>query len=411
MNRFLLIPIAFAATVATAAVAPSVSSVSVTQQSDRTLVVGYTLVDGPAVVTFDVQTNGVSGWASVGGAALSVAMGDVNVLVPASDAAREIRWLPDFLRTESAISIGDVRVSVTAWPTNNPPDVMVVDLRENVSPRVRYYTDFDSLPGGLLDNSMYRESAIVLRRIHADGIPWAMGSVSDGTAHAVTLANDYYIGVFELTQAQHRLALEPYAGSVTVYYTREGACRPSERISYNILRGTTGNTSSTPETNTPEPTATSLLGRLRSLTGIAFEMPTEAEWEFAARAGALESNYTEGRYSTNGGKNGSSLYLASIGPTNATAIVGSYAANAWGLYDMGGNVEEWCRDWYTADISGLGGACVTEKQESTYRVIRGGGIFTGVVKGTDRRSLPQHSTMDNFGNFVGYRPYAPCEAK
>ena len=401
-----------------AAEMPSATVTSVAQGADRVLRVAYTLADAPAVVTMAVETKGPSGWTAVGAQALGTAMGGVNRLLEPGD--YEITWRPDDVTSDpsAVFDAANARVNLTAWPVDNPPDVMVVSLCANENPRVTYYTDIEALPGGLLENPRYRESAIVLKRISAAGKPWIMGTLG-ADAHQVTLDDDYYMGVFELTQIQHRLVLQAFEAAPSVLFGTEGMLRPSERVTYNILRGTTGNASSAPETNTPDPTATSLLGRLRTLTGVAFEMPTEAQWEYVARCGAVFAPTTfEGRYADNGGLIGGKLVYENVGPTNGTAKVGSYAPNAWGFYDMAGNVEEWCRDWYKADISSLNGACVEDKQstgaaEDYYRVLRGGSARTAASAclPTNRGKLPPHGCVDNWGNLVGYRPYAPCEAK
>ena len=106
-------------------------------------------------------------------------------------------------------------------------------------------------------------------------------------------------------------------------------------------------------------------------TGLDFDLPTEAQWEFAARAGNGDTKWGDGsgilntspdanlellgRYKQNGGQfwNGTEFaYPArSVGVTNGTAIVGSYAPNDWGLYDTFGNVSEWCLDWYEENIA------------------------------------------------------------
>lgn len=408
---------------------PAATLTSVEQTADRTIEVTYETANAPAVVTWSMVTNG----APVSGRALGTALGEINVLV--RNGTHVFSWRPDDVTDDrlAAFSAENAEVRLTAWPTNNPPDYMVVDLLPTAAHRVRYYPDAESLPGGLLENVLYKESAIVMRRIHAEGLPWVMGGVASGS-HVVTLDHDYYLGVFELTQAQHRTLLYG-VGTPSVFYGVEGGWRPSDRVSYNLLRGTTGNSGAAPETNTPDPTPTSVLGRLRTRTGVEFEMPTEAEWEFAAVAdsslycwphgpriaisGDADVN-VPGRYKGNGGlKQSSSIYdVGEVGPTNATAVVGSYAPNSFGLYDMSGNVEEWCRDWYKADIVQDGGSCIENKQNSGaasdyHRVLRGGSIRTGATSclPTNRASLPPHGCIDNWGNFVGYRPYAPCCAK
>jgi formylglycine-generating enzyme required for sulfatase activity len=155
-----------------------------------------------------------------------------------------------------------------------------------------------------------------------------------------------------------------------------------EQISYNEIRSTydTGTKASvTPAANTSydwpaDPNPSSFLGLLRSKTGIDFDLPSEAQWEFAARAGNgsgywgdgsailnvnADTNLAgQGRYKHNGGyigANNGTNPAANCDVTNGTAIVGSYAPNAWGLYDMHGNIWEWCLDWFEMNITSYGG--------------------------------------------------------
>ena len=189
-------------------VAPAITLDSVSQSSAQIVTISYSLANAPAVVTFSMETNGPSGWVRIDPAALSTAQGDVNRLVAVGQ--RMIKWKPykDF----KGVQIGEngARAVVTAWPTNNPPAYMVIDL---VDGSRRYYESEAYLPyGGVLSNDIYRTSQLVMRKVIAKGVTWTMGSVAETgrTAayeklHVVTLDENYYLAVFPLTQRQHAL--------------------------------------------------------------------------------------------------------------------------------------------------------------------------------------------------------------
>lgn len=106
---------------ATAVAAPVVSDVTLSQADSRQVTVSYHLEGGPAIVTYEIFTNGVS----VGGQALWRSWGDVNVKVPSGD--RTIFWQPREWNNRFIVD-GSVSVKVTAWALDNPPDYMAVDL-------------------------------------------------------------------------------------------------------------------------------------------------------------------------------------------------------------------------------------------------------------------------------------------
>ena len=233
----------------------------------------------------------------------------------------------------------------------------------------------------------YKTTKLLLRRIPA-GLSFLMGSPTnelgrssvpyEETQHSVTLSTEFFLGVFEVTQKQWELA----TGQRPSYFANAAcyATRPVEQVSYDDIRGGNAGTN-WPARNTVD--EESFCGILRAKTGLDFDLPTEAQWEYACRAGtttALNSGKdlttttncpnmdVVGRYAFNGGGSESDP----AGDTSeGTAAVGSYRANAWGLHDMHGNVWELCLDWSGYYPS----SAVTDPKGSstgTRRVLRGG---------------------------------------
>ena len=200
-----------------------------------------------------------------------------------------------------------------------------------------------------------------------------LARVDSETKHQVKLTKAFYIGVFEFTQQQYRgiTGESPSEGT-------KGDTHPVEGVSYYMLRGS-GTGASWPLSKDPD--EDSFLGLIRKKYQCVFDLPTEAQWEYACRAGKATAwnNGTDitdvdedpelnklGRYwcNRNDGKGGYN---------GEHTIVGSYLPNAWGLYDMHGNVHEWCLDWfgsYDGDAVDPVGAT-----EGTWRIIRGGSFF------------------------------------
>ena len=413
-----------AAMLATRADGVSVSNVSASQGGDRTVTISYTLSDAPAVVTLDVTTNDVS----IGGALICTASGDVWRVVE-GDVEHTISWLPD----GNCPSADELSFNVTAWPTNDPPDYMVVDISASaaVTPK-RYYPGVDFLPGGLFGDAIYRTTSVVMRKIPAKGVTWTMGG-TDSTNY-VTLADNYYMGVFEVTQAQWRMIA---GANCPAYFAnvQYAAMRPQEsvrinNIKYNAVDGSGGSSAYATATNA---CPTSYIGYLRSRTGVMFNLPSEAQWEYACRArvgeghwnngavdmGAVAYTNMPGRCQTTGG-NATQPDSDCTPDMGGTPTVGSYAPNAWGLYDMHGGVWEVCLDWYEedADIAKYAGAVNINPENplqtlsggtSSYRVGRGGGW--GSVW-----SMCHSRTRYYFGGgssnpAIGFRLYCPAEAK
>jgi uncharacterized protein (TIGR02996 family) len=160
----------------------------------------------------------------------------------------------------------------------------------------------------------------------------------EGPQHWVTISRPFWLGVYAVTQQQYQRVM---GSSPSSSFVTEPAARshPVESVSWND--------------------ASDFCERLTALpaeraAGRAYRLPTEAEWEYAARAGTPQGwpfLFGSSLHSRLANFNGESPYGGGPrGPyLQRTTPVGSYAANPWGLYDIHGNVWEWCSDWYQAD--------------------------------------------------------------
>jgi len=341
--------------------APDVSDVTLTPQADGTVAISYTLSAAPAVVTLDVETN-VTGdvWASVGGENLWQLTGDVMKRVTVTTGS--IVWRPP---TEFGRKLGTtpVRARVTAWPEDDTPDYLVVAVTAGATDRIRYYPSAAFLPGGLTACDTYRMTRMAFRKIRAKGVTWQMG---DGATRTLTMTNNYYIGVFPVTTAQ-----AVHLGWTAVYGTLGNAnvstaLRPCS-IAYNRFREGNSTAGDANHRYPKPPASNSVVGVLNERTGLDFDLPCEAEWEYAARAGYANGWWNDGgKYGTDpmpgfctetGG--GTAIDGNALpGTPGGTAVVGSFRASDWGLYDTAGNGFEWCLDWFTADANILAKAGV-----------------------------------------------------
>ena len=201
----------------------------------------------------------------------------------------------------------------------------------------------DDVPaGGWTDE--YKTSKIVLRLVE----PGTFTTTVQGAKRPckVTLSKPFYLGVFEVTQRQWELVSGawPFAFTNVAF----AATRPADSIGYTDVRGKFFG-KAWPLSRIVE--ADSFLGRLRLRSGMmGFDLPTCAQWEYACTAGGsdpcdnlvgMARHRLEGQPSP---PQPSKRHPSGVGKDEGTAPVGSYHPNAWGFYDMFGNVAEWVRD-------------------------------------------------------------------
>lgn len=186
----------------------------------------------------------------------------------------------------------------------------------------------------------YKTTKLVLRRIKAG--TFIMGKDQTDESHRVTLTKPFYMGVFEVTQKQWELVMGTWPGSSPSSSYGRGDAYPAYYVSYNDIRGSSSG-AQWPASAAVD--ASSFLGRLRAKTGLDFDLPTEAQWEYACRAGTMTMYYW--------GDEMNDFYAWYYNNSDSkTHPVGTKLPNAWGLYDMNGNVWEWCRDWYGTLVYG-----------------------------------------------------------
>ena len=206
----------------------------------------------------------------------------------------------------------------------------------------------------------------------------------DEKQHRIRITKPYYLGVYEVTQEQY----EKVTGANPSLF--KGATRPVEQVSWED--------------------AVEFCRKLSRKEGRTYRLPTEAEWEYACRAGTTTPFHFGGILNGKEANcDGNYPYGTGIkGPyLKETATVGSYAPNAWGLYDMHGNVYEWCADSYDSDYYGDSPTDdPTGPATRSYRVVRGGswGSFAGSCRSAFRGNFSPGIRFSGLGFRVALVP-------
>ena len=327
-----------------------------------------------------------------------------------SHGVHRITWDPTVTAYTNSRVLTQFNVTLTQSPV---PTYMIVDL---TSGETTYQYCGTNLWADVT-NEVYKTDKLVLRRVPAG--TFTMGSpaaelgrnpyyMERETSHGVTFSKGFYIGVFEVTQKQWQNIM---GGSSPAYFNNPDYAntRPVEQVSYTAIRGVTNDS---PKVDWPATGSyvkpDSFIDRLRDRTGnVFYDLPTDAQWEYACRAGTgtglnngsdLTNKTSDAtlallaRYQFSGEVSNTTTIARGCGITNGTATVGSLLPNAWGLYDMHGNVWEWCLDLY---VDSLGTAAVTDPSgprngdagATLFRLWRGGGW---TVSANECRSANRH---------------------
>lgn len=187
-------------------------------------------------------------------------------------------------------------------------------------------------------------------------------------AHEVLLTEDYYIGKYEVTQALWNVVMD------SKYSTNDGDLLPKNYVSWNDCQ--------------------EFIEKLNKITGLKFRLPTEAEWEYAARGGKKSK-----RYLYSGSNNVLDVAWYDGNSSNKRHPVGTKQANELGIFDMGGNVSEWCQDLWgqyqnDSQINPLGSSAGTK------HVLRGGNYFFDIrICYLSYRMFAESNYKDAFDGF------------
>lgn len=380
------------------------------RRSGKNVVITYNL-SADAVVTADILSNG----SSIGVQYLSNMSGDVNRAVKGGT-GKKIIW-PFKESGVPKVKLEAAQAKVTAWALDSTPDYCVIDL--STKSNVNYYVSAEAVPHGVT-NDIYKTTKLVMRRVHAKGVQFRMGTAgnmsyraSDEIPHRVTFTNDYYLGIYPFTQKQAKLCWPNHSTDYRPTPTDrvDSDMRPSNNFgNYGIIRG--DRTLSPASHATSKDAVNGFFRRCTDMTGVLVDLPTEQQWEFACRAGD-DVSYFENDIAENIGKY--AWYSGNV-PDQYPQAVGQKEPNAWGFYDMLGNVLEACLDYYYTGNNYSNGSDVLESSgyisgyETNWqpRVFRGGSYesLAANVRYAARAQYYENGTEPQHG----YRLWAPVQA-
>ena len=227
-----------------------------------------------------------------------------------------------------------------------------------------------------IEKTPFTINGVLFNMICVEGGTFQMGATpemkephdDEKPVHQVTLST-YYIGETEVTQALWKAVMDNNPSHF------KGDNNPVEYVSWDDCQ--------------------TFVQKLSQMTGKKFRLPTEAEWEFAARGGNKSQEY---QYSGSNNLDEVAWYVENS--CNKTHPVAQKKANELGLYDMSGNIFEWCQDWY-GGYSSQAQTNPTGPDSASHRVFRGGS-WDGRARGC-RSSGRGSAWPGNWGDYLGLR--------
>ena len=317
---------------------------SVMQQS-QTLIIRYT----PSTATVLVDNKMVRG--NNGVAKTTLPVGQHSYIVACDGYESEEGTVKLKASVPSNLQITLTRESVGAGIVNQQQSENQQSSNTYVASSSNNPSGSPSVASGSNTISIPVKDGISIEMVKVEAGTFMMGATSEmkdpydweKPVHQVTLTNDYYMGKYEVTQA----LWEAVMGSNPSHF--KGDNLPVEKMSWNDCQ--------------------EFISKLNNMTGRKFRLPTEAEWEYAARGGKKSRSY---QYSGSSNISDVAWYDGNSG--SKTHPVGTKQANELGIYDMSGNVYEWCLDWY-GSYSSSSQTNPTGADSGSSRVFRGGSWY------------------------------------
>jgi formylglycine-generating enzyme required for sulfatase activity len=358
------------ATANASATAPAPATITVTAAGATSIVINATQAAAGATLSVSPQQTAIA-FAADGTTADNAAF-TVSTNTGAWDAVSSQTWCTV---TKTAAGFTVSAAANTAFTAPAPATVTVT--AGEATPIVINVTQ-----AAATDFTETGVSGVSFEMVAVAGGTFTMGAADDDPdaysdekpAHAVTLS-DFYIGRVEVTQALWLAVIGSWPGTAPSSTYGLGDSYPAYNVSWDDVQ--------------------TFISALNARTGKTYRLPTEAEWEYAARGGAQSGGYS---YSGSNTIDDVAWYSGNSG--NRSHEVGGKDANELGIYDMSGNVWEWCSDWYgayTADAQTDPAGPVTGFD----RVIRGGGWVN--FAGDCRVSLRSGVTLGVRSAGLGFR--------